>query len=142
MDPETAVDKVLDLFLELGADDDQCDFPYLFGSGIGGYAKPDMATLSENMKPLFDAIIRHVPPPIGDQNKPLQLQITSLDYSDFLGRIIIGRVHNGVIRSGQRASLIKENGKLKQGPINKLMRFEGLKTIEINEEFAGKIVAV
>ena len=142
VDPETAVDKVLDLFLELGADDDQCDFPYLFGSGIGGYAKPDMATQSENMKPLFDAIIRHVPPPIGDQDKPLQLQITSLDYSDFLGRIIIGRVHNGVIRSGQRALLIKENGKLKQGRINKLMGFEGLKRIEINEAFAGNIVAV
>ncbi len=142
VDPEAAVDKVLDLFLELGADDDQCDFPYLFGSGIGGYAKPDMATQSENMKPLFDAIIRHVPPPIGDQDKPLQLQITSLDYSDFLGRIIIGRVHNGVIRSGQRASLIKENGKLKQGRINKLMGFEGLKRIEINEAFAGNIVAV
>ncbi len=142
VDPETAVDKVLDLFLELGADDDQCDFPYLFGSGIGGYAKPDMATESENMKPLFDAIIRHVPPPIGDQDKPLQLQITSLDYSDFLGRIIIGRVHNGVIRSGQRASLIKENGKLKQGRINKLMGFEGLKRIDINEAFAGNIVAV
>ena len=142
VDPETAVDKVLDLFLELGADDDQCDFPYLFGSGIGGYAKPDMATQSENMKPLFDAIIRHVPPPIGDQDKPLQLQITSLDYSDFLGRIIIGRVHNGVIRSGQRASLIKENGKLKQGRINKLMGFEGLKRIEINEAFAGNIVAI
>ncbi len=142
VDPETAVDKVLDLFIELGADDDQCDFPYLFGSGIGGYAKPDMATESENMKPLFDAIIRHVPPPIGDQCKPLQLQITSLDYSDFLGRIIIGRVHNGVIRSGQRASLIKENGKIKQGKITKLMGFEGLKRIEINEAFAGNIVAV
>ena len=72
----------------------------------------------------------------------MQLQITSLDYSDFLGRIIIGRVHNGVIRSGQRASLIKENGKLKQGRINKLMGFEGLKRIEINEAFAGNIVAV
>ncbi len=142
VDPETAVDKVLDLFLELGADDDQCDFPYLFGSGIGGYAKPDMATKSENMKPLFDAIIRHVPPPIGDQNKPLQLQITSLDYSDFLGRIIIGRVHNGVIRSGQRASLIKENGKLKQGRISNLMGFEGLKRIEIDEAYAGNIVAI
>ncbi len=142
VDPETAVDKVLDLFLELGADDDQCDFPYLFGSGIGGYAKPDMATQSENMKPLFDAIIRHVPPPIGDQSKPFQLQITSLDYSDFLGRIIIGRVHNGVIRSGQRASLIKENGKIKQGKINKLMGFEGLKRIDINEAYAGNIVAI
>ncbi|WP_269623054.1 translational GTPase TypA [Prochlorococcus marinus] len=142
VDPEEAVDKVLDLFLELGADDDQCDFPYLFGSGLGGFAKPDMATDSENMKPLFDSIIRHVPPPIGDQNKPLQLQITSLDYSDFLGRIIIGRVHNGVIKSGQRASLIKEDGKVKQGRISKLMGFEGLQRIDINEAYAGNIVAV
>ncbi|KGG15152.1 MULTISPECIES: translational GTPase TypA [unclassified Prochlorococcus] len=142
VDPETAVDKVLDLFIELGADDDQCDFPYLFGSGIGGYAKPDMSTQSENMKPLFDAILRHVPPPIGDETKPLQLQITSLDYSDFLGRIIIGRVHNGVIRSGERASLIKENGKLKQGRISKLMGFEGLQRIEIDQAYAGNIVAV
>ncbi len=69
VDPEQAVDKVLDLFLELGADDDQCDFPYLFGSGMGGYAKPDMATESDNMKPLFDAILRHVPPPVGDPDQ-------------------------------------------------------------------------
>ena len=142
VDPETAVDKVLDLFIELGADDDQCDFPYLFGSGLGGFAKPDMATDSDNMKPLFDAIIRHVPPPIGDSEKPLQLQITSLDYSDFLGRIIIGRVHNGVIKSGQRAILIKEGGKLKQGRISKLMGFEGLQRTEIEEAHAGNIVAV
>ncbi len=142
VDPETAVDKVLDLFIELGADDDQCDFPYLFGSGLGGFAKPDMKTKSENMQPLFDAIIRHVPPPIGDKEKPLQLQITSLDYSDFLGRIIIGRVHNGIIRSGQRALLIKEDGKLKQGRISKLMGFEGLERIEIEEAFAGNIIAV
>ncbi len=142
VDPETAVDKVLDLFLELGADDDQCDFPYLFGSGLGGFAKPDMATESENMKPLFDAIIRHVPPPIGDKNKPLQLQITSLDYSDFLGRIIIGRIHNGFINNGQRASLIKEDGKIKSSKISKLMGFEGLKRIEIKEAFAGDIVAL
>ena len=114
----------------------------MVGSGLGGFSKPDMATSSENMQPLFDAIIRHVPPPIGDKTKPLQLQITSLDYSDFLGRIIIGRVHNGVICSGQRASLIKEDGKLKQGRITKLMGFEGLQRIEIDEAYAGNIVAV
>ena len=84
VEPETAVDKVLDLFLELGADDDQCDFPYLFGSGLGGFAKTEVKSESDNMKPLFEAIIRQVPPPVGDQNKPLQLQVTTLDYSDFL----------------------------------------------------------
>ena len=80
VEPETAVDKVLDLFLELGADDDQCDFPYLFGSGLGGFAKDEVKSESDNMKPLFDAIIRQVPPPVGDQSKPLQLQVTTLDY--------------------------------------------------------------
>ncbi|NQV11571.1 MAG: translational GTPase TypA [Cyanobacteria bacterium] len=142
VDPEQAVDKVLDLFLELGADDDQCDFPYLFGSGMGGFAKPDMATESDNMKPLFDAILRHVPPPVGDVDKPLQLQVTTLDYSDFLGRIVIGRVHNGVIRSGQTASLIREDGSIKRCRISKLLGFEGLQRIEIAEASAGDLVAV
>ena len=121
VDPETAVDKVLDLFIELGADDDQCDFPYLFGSGLGGFAKPDMKTDSDNMRPLFDAILRHVPPPVGDPEKPLQLQITTLDYSDFLGRIIIGRVHNGKIKQGQNAALIKDDGSIKKGRILSLI---------------------
>ncbi len=142
VDPETAVNKVLDLFIELGADDDQCDFPYLFGSGMGGFAKPDMATESQTMKPLFDAILRHVPPPVGDESKPLQLQITTLDYSDFLGRIVIGRVHNGVIRNGQSASLIKDDGSIKRGRISKLLGFEGLQRIEIQEAGAGDLVAL
>ncbi|HGY5532539.1 MAG: translational GTPase TypA [Prochlorococcus sp.] len=142
VDPETAVNKVLDLFIELGADDDQCDFPYLFGSGMGGFAKPDMATESDNMKPLFDAILRHVPPPVGDENKPLQLQITTLDYSDFLGRIVIGRVHNGIIRNGQSALLLKDDGSIKRGRISKLLGFEGLQRVEIQQAGAGDLVAL
>ena len=142
VDPEVAVDKVLDLFLELGADDDQCDFTYLFGSGMGGYAKPDMKTESENMKPLFEAILRHVPPPVGDPEKPLQLQVTTLDYSDFLGRIMIGRIHNGTIRSGQQAALIRDDGSIKRGRISKLLGFQGLQRIEIEEAIAGDLVAV
>ena len=142
VDPITAVDKVLDLFLELGADDDQCDFPYLFGSGLGGFAKIDMETDSDNMQPLLDSIVRHVPPPVGDPNKPLQLQITTLDYSDFLGRIVIGRVHNGTIRNGQNASLIKENGTVKKGRISKLLGFDGLQRTEIQEAFAGDLIAL
>ena len=142
VDPEVAVDKVLDLFLELGADDDQCDFTYLFGSCMGGYAKPDMKTESENMKPLFEAILRHVPPPVGDPEKPLQLQVTTLDYSDFLGRIMIGRIHNGTIRSGQQAALIRDDGSIKRGRISKLLGFQGLQRIEIEEARAGDLVAV
>nr|AUG32079.1 tyrosine binding protein [Paulinella longichromatophora] len=142
VDPEQAVDKVLDLFIDLGADDDQCDFPYLFGSGMAGYAKVDMATESDNMRPLFDAILHHVPPPIGDPKKPLQFQITTLDYSDFLGRIVIGRIHNGTIINGQTASLIKDDGSIKRGRISKLLGFEGLQRIEIAEATAGDLVAV
>ena len=142
VDPEVAVDKVLDLFLELGADDDQCDFPYLFGSGMGGYAKPDTKTESDNMKPLFDAILRHVPPPVGDPEKPLQLQVTTLDYSDFLGRIMIGRIHNGTIRAGQTAALIRDDGSIKRSRISKLLGFQGLQRVEIEEARAGDLVAV
>jgi GTP-binding protein len=142
VDPEIAVDKVLDLFLELGADDDQCDFTYLFGSGMGGYAKPDMKTESETMKPLFEAILRHVPPPVGDPEKPLQLQVTTLDYSDFLGRIMIGRIHNGTIKSGQPAALIRDDGTIKRGRISKLLGFQGLQRVEIEEARAGDLVAV
>ena len=142
VDPEIAVDKVLDLFLELGADDDQCDFTDLFGSGMAGYAKPDMKTESENMKPLFEAILRHVPPPVGDPEKPLQLQVTTLDYSDFLGRIMIGRIHNGKIRSGQPVALLRDDGSVKRGRISKLLGFQGLQRIEIEEARAGDLVAV
>ena len=141
-DPEVAVSKVLDLFIELGADDDQCDFPYLFGSGLGGFAKPDMATDSENMRPLFDAILRHVPPPVGDVNKPLQLQVTTLDYSDFLGRIVIGKIHNGSIKAGQQAALIKDDGSIKRGRISKLLGFQGLQRVEVEEAHAGDLVAI
>jgi GTP-binding protein len=141
-DPEVAVSKVLDLFIELGADDDQCDFTYLFGSGLGGFAKPDMATDSEDMRPLFDAILRHVPPPVGDVTKPLQLQVTTLDYSDFLGRIVIGKIHNGSIKAGQQAALIKDDGSIKRGRISKLLGFQGLQRVEVEEAHAGDLVAI
>lgn len=140
--PHEAIDKVLDLFLDLGADDDQCDFPYLFASGIGGFAKADLNDPDVDMQPLFDAVIRHVPPPLGDAAKPLQLQVTTLDYSDYLGRIVIGKIHNGTIRSGQQAALVKEDGSIVKGKITKLMGFEGLKRIELEEATAGNIVAI
>jgi GTP-binding protein len=141
-DPYGAIDKVLDLFLELGADEDQCDFPYLFASGLSGYAKNDLDDEPKDMQPLFDAILRHVPPPVGDVNKPLQLQVTTLDYSEYLGRIVIGRIHNGVIRMGQQAALVTENGNIVKAKVTKLMGFEGLKRVEMEEATAGYIVAV
>lgn len=141
-DPHAAVDKVLDLFLELGADDDQCDFPYLFASGLEGYAKETLEEQGVDMQPLFDAFLRHVPPPVGDAEKPLQLQVTTLDYSEYLGRIVIGKIHNGTIRVGQQAALVTETGEVVKAKISKLMGFEGLKRIEIEEASAGNLVAV
>jgi GTP-binding protein len=141
-DPFGAVDKVLDLFLELGADDDQCDFPYLFASGLSGYAKDDLDDEGVDMKPLFEAILRHVPAPVGDATKPLQLQVTTLDYSEYLGRIVIGRIHNGTIQSGQQAALVKEDGSIVKSKISKLMGFEGLRRIDLPAATAGNIVAV
>lgn len=140
--PMIAVDKVLDLFIELGADDDQCEFPYLFGSGLSAFAKNTLEEESDDMQPLFDAILRHVPPPVGDASKPLQLQVTTLDYSDYLGRIVIGKIHNGTIRIGQQAAIVTETGEVVKSKISKLMGFEGLKRIEISEATAGNLVAV
>ena len=141
-DPHAAVDKVLDLFLELGADDDQCDFPYLFASGLEGYAKEDLDAEGVDMQPLFDAVLRHVPPPVGDPKKPLQLQVTTLDYSEYLGRIVIGRIHNGTIAANQQAALVKDDGTIVKSKISKLMGFEGLSRVEMEEASAGYIVAV
>ena len=141
-DPHGAIDKVLDLFLELGADDDQCEFPYLFASGLEGYAKDNLEAEGVDMQPLFEAILRHVPPPVGDATKSLQLQVTTLDYSEYVGRIVIGRIHNGTIKAGQQAALVTETGEVVKGKITKLMGFEGLKRIELEEASAGNIVAV
>jgi GTP-binding protein len=141
-DPHIAVDKVLDLFLELGADDDQCDFPYLFASGMAGFAKDKLEDENIDMKPLFEGILHHVPPPIGDPNKPLQLQVTTLDYSDYLGRIVIGKIHNGTITAGQQAALLKDDGTIVKGRITKLLGFDGLKRVEIESAGAGNLVAV
>jgi len=141
-DPHEAVSKVLDLFLELGADDDQCDFPYLFASGMGGFAKEKLEDPSVDMKPLFEAILHHVSPPVGNPDKPLQLQVTTLDYSEYLGRIVIGKIHNGTITSGQQAALITEDGAIIKGKITKLLGFDGLKRVEMQTSSAGNIVAV
>lgn len=142
LDPHVAIDKVLDLFIELGADDDQCDFPYLFGSGLGGFAKDQPEDESDNLIPLFNSILRNVPPPVGDPEKPLQLQVTTLDYSEYLGRIVIGRINNGTIKIGQQYALVKEDGKIVKNKISKLMGFEGLNRVDIESCSAGNLVAV
>ncbi|UFP95860.1 translational GTPase TypA [Gloeobacter morelensis] len=141
-DPHRAIDKVLDLFIELGADDDQIDFPVLFASGLSGYAKNDLADESKDMQPLFEAILRHVPAPVGDPTKPLQLQVTTLDYSEYLGRIVVGKIHNGSIRANETIAIVKDSGKIERGKVVKLFGFDGLSRTELTEAYAGNIVAV
>ena len=150
-EPYKAVDKVLDLFLELGADDDQCDFPYLFASGLQGFTleEKDLESFlaesysgSLTMQPLFSAILKHVPPPVGDPGKSLQLQVTTLEYSEYIGRIVVGKIHNGKIRMGENIALIKEEGAIQRARVTKLFGFEGLKRVELEEATAGNIVAV
>ena len=141
-DPYGAVNKVLDLFVELGADEDQCEFPYLFASGLDGTAKEELDAQGTDMQPLFETVVHQVPPPAGDANKPLQLQVTTLEYSEYLGRIVIGRIHNGVLQAGQQAALVTETGEVVKAKVSKLMGFEGLKRVDIKQESAGDIVAV
>lgn len=140
--PYAAIDKVFDLFVELGADDNQCDFVTLFASGLEGYTKTELEAEGKDMQSLFEAIIHHVPPPAGDPSKPLQLQVTTLDYSDYLGRIVIGKIHNGKIKVNQTAALMKDNGEVVKGKISKILGFEGLNRIELEESSAGNIVAI
>lgn len=141
-DPHRAIDKVLDLFIELGADDDQVDFPVLYASGLAGFAKNELADESKDMQPLFEAILRHVPSPVGNPDKPLQLQVTTLDYSEYLGRIVIGKIHNGVLRAGETIAIVKDSGQIQRGKVAKLFGFEGLSRTELAEASAGNIVAV
>lgn len=141
-EPNKAIDKVLDLFIELGADENQIEFPIVYCSGLKGIAKINLADESNDIKPLLDVIIHHVPPPLGDENKPFQFQVTSIDYSDYLGRIIIGRIHNGTVKTGQQVALIKSDGNITKEKIYKLFSFENLKKVEIESAKAGMIVAI
>lgn len=140
--PAEVVDEVYDLFIDLGATDDQLDFPIIYASGLKGIASLDPDQLGSNMQPLYEAIIQHIPGPNVDQEGPLQLQVTMLDYNDYLGRIGIGRIHRGSIRRGQTYAQIKRDGSVKQVRIAKLFGFHGLKRVEIEEAKAGDIVAV
>src|SRR5262249_24343102 len=130
IDPHIAVDKVFDLFVELGANEKQLDFPYLFASGIQGFAVRDLETYEKNehknLAPLLDLILEHCPPPSGSGEASLQMQVTILDYSDYVGRLAIGRVYNGKIEDGQQVVLMKETGEQVRGKVTKLFTFRGL----------------
>ncbi len=140
--PSEVVDEVIDLFIELGAEDDQLDFPVVYASGINGTASLDPEKQDENMEVLYDTILEHIPAPIDNRDEPLQFQVALLDYNDFVGRIGIGRVFRGTIHVGQQVALMKLDGSVKQFRVTKLMGFFGLKRLEIEEAYAGDLVAV
>ncbi|MEB3203205.1 MAG: translational GTPase TypA [Candidatus Sericytochromatia bacterium] len=140
--PREVVDMVVDLFIDLGADIDQLEFPVVFASGLEGIATLDPDVAGTDMQPVFEAIIAHVPPPPVDSEGTPQLQVTTLDYNEYLGRVVIGRIHRGLLRSGQPMALVVEDGSIQKGRIVKLFTFSGLKRIEAETAMAGDIVAV
>ncbi|MFV9510014.1 translational GTPase TypA [Tepidibacillus sp. LV47] len=140
--PLEVVDEVLELFIELGASDEQIDFPVIYTSALKGISGTDLDHLTHDMKPLFDAIIEHIPAPDVEIEAPLQMQITLLDYSEYLGRIGIGKIERGMMKKNQSVAVITRDGSVKQARIAKLYGFEGLKKIEIEEAKAGDIVAI
>ncbi|WP_339062244.1 translational GTPase TypA [Tepidibacillus marianensis] len=140
--PDEVVDEVLELFIELGANDDQIEFPVIYASALKGTSGTDPDQLSDDMQPLFDAILEHIPAPEVDYDAPLQMQVTLLDYSEYLGRIGIGRVQRGRIKKNQSVAVVTREGTIKPARIAKLYGFAGLKKIEIEEAKAGDIVAI
>jgi len=140
--PEEVVDEVLDLFIELGADDDQCEFPVVYASALQGTSGHEPEEQNETMDPIFTTILDHIPGPVDNAEDPLQFQITLLDYNEYVGRIGIGRVFRGSISVGQQVALMKKDGSVQNFRISKLFGFIGLKRIEIQEAKAGDIVAI
>ena len=140
--PEEVVDEVLDLFIELGANDDQLDFPVVYASARDGYASLDPHTPGTDMKPIFDAIIQNIPAPQGDLNGPAQVLFSNIDYDDYVGRIGIGRVERGRIHVNDNMVLCTKEGTNRNVKITKLYEFQGLKRVECQEAALGDLVAV
>jgi GTP-binding protein len=140
--PRDVHDEVLDLFIELGVDDNQLAFPTVYSSATEGYATLDPAHRTSDVRALFDAIVAHVPPPRGDPAAGLQLLITALDYSDYVGRIGIGRVFNGTIRAGRSVAVLHRDGSRQDERIGELHVFEGLGRRQVEAVTAGDICAV
>jgi len=140
--PVEVVDEVLELFIELGADDEQLDFPVVYASAREGYALYNLNDDPKNLEPLFETLINHIPAPKGFMDKPLQLLVSNIDYDDYVGRIAVGRIERGMIKTGQQAALCKKDGSIENVKISRLYVFSGLKRIEADSAMMGDIVAV
>ena len=140
--PTEVIDEVFDLFIELGADDDQIEFPVVYASAREGYSSLDPDVREGDMRPLLDSILEHIQPPEGEIDAPLQILFSSLDYDDYIGRIGVGRVERGRIKRGDSVVLCKQDGETQNVKISRLYQFEGLKRTEVDSAMMGDIVCV
>lgn len=140
--PAEVVDEVLDLFIELGANEDQIDFPVVYASARDGYASLDPTVREGDMRPLFDSILENIESPEGDIDAPLQVLFSSLDYDDYIGRIGVGRVERGRIKRNETVVLCKTDGTRENFKISRLYQFEGLKRVEVEEAAVGDLICV
>src|SRR5512140_3514015 len=140
--PDWVVDQTFDLMDKLGATEDQLDFPVIYASAINGWATTEVGKVGTDMRPLFDAVLKHVPEPKGDPAAPLQLQIAAVDYSSFLGRIAIGRIRRGTIRKAQEVAIMSGDKPMRIAKIGVIHTFQGLDKVETDTASAGEIVSV
>lgn len=140
--PSEVIDEVLDLFIDLGANEEQIEFPVVYASGRDGYSSLDPEAREGDMRPLLDAILEHIDAPQGDVDGPLQILFSSLDYDDYLGRIGVGRVERGSVKAGQTVSLCKQDGTHQNVKVVKLYQFDGLKRVEVESAKMGDLIAV
>ena len=140
--PSWVIDQTFELFDNLGATDEQLDFPIVYASGLSGFAKLEETDESNDMRPLFDTILKHTPAPSGSADEPLQLQISQLDYDNYTGRLGIGRILNGRIKPGQTVAVMNHEQQIAQGRINQLLGFKGLERVPLEEAEAGDIVII
>lgn len=140
--PSWVIDQTFELFDSLGATDEQLDFPIVYASGLSGFAKLEETDESNDMRPLFETILKHTPAPSGSADETLQLQISQLDYDNYTGRLGIGRILNGRIKPGQVVAVMNHEEQVAQGRINQLLGFQGLERVPLEEAEAGDIVII
>ena len=140
--PSWVIDQTFELFDNLGATDEQLDFPIVYASGLSGFAKLEETDESNDMRPLFDTILKHTPAPSGSADETLQLQISQLDYDNYTGRLGIGRILNGRIKPGQVVAVMNHDQQIAQGRINQLLGFKGLERVPLEEAETGDIVII
>ena len=140
--PENVIDEVFDLFLELGANDEQLDFPIIYASAREGFARFNVEDTNEDMEPLFKTIVDHVEPPKGEMDGPFQMLVTTLDSSEYVGKIAIGKIHRGTVKKNQNVALVRQDGTKSNYRITAVFGYNGLKREEVEEAGLGDIIAV